>query len=77
MSKSYFYFHQGNVVSVSGIVGAGPSEIPGDYEIIHDGKRVAIPAASGTQVYMGASPEDYPSDESSRQRRAGYLTRLK
>jgi len=77
MSQSYFYFHQGEVVSVSGVLDAEPSEIPGDYEIIHDGKRVAIPAASGTLVYMGVSPGDYPSDENSRQRRAGYLTRLK
>jgi len=59
MSQSYFYFHQGEVVSVSGVFDAQPSEIPGDYEIIQDGKRVPIPAASGALVYMGVSKEEF------------------
>lgn len=76
MSQSYHYFHQGQVVGVNAPLGADPSEIPGDYEIIIDGKRKAIPSASGALVYMQVKPEDYPQDENTRQRRAGYLTRL-
>jgi len=88
MSESYFYFKpkglvvgavsSGEVeeaVGVSGYLDAEPFVVPSGYTIIHDGKRVEVSGAVGDVVYMGVRPDDYPQNESDRQRRAGYLTR--
>lgn len=64
------------LVSITGATDAEPYIIPNDYTIVVDGKRVTLSGFAGAEVYLGVQPGDYPENETERQQRAGYLTRI-
>lgn len=65
-----------SLVAITGATDAEPFIVPSGYTILIDGKRVTLSGFEGAEVYLGVQPGDYPSNESERQRRAGYLTRV-